>query len=206
MSRIAAVLAAVLAAPGLASAEVSTWSIDPSHSEAEFHVRHMMVSTVDGSLGTVTGTIRYDDRHPDKSSVEASIDVNGIDTRFAKRDQHLKSADFFDVAKYPTATFKSTSVKAAGKGKLLVKGDLTLHGVTRPVTLHVAGPTPAYKDPWGGTHRGFSATTKIDRADYGLTWNKALEGGGWLVGKDVAIDLTLEILPAAPATPAAAAK
>ena len=207
MSRtVAALAAAVLALPGLALGEVSTWTVDPTHSEAEFKVRHMMVSNVDGSLGAVAGTVVYDDKHPEKSTVEATIDVKGLDTRVEKRDQHLKSPDFFDVAKFPTATFKSTQVKKKGKGKLEVKGDLTMHGVTKPVTLAVVGPSPAFKDPWGQTHRGFSATTKINREDFGLTWNKAIEGGGFIVGKDVDVTLTLEVLPKAPATPAAAAK
>ncbi len=196
MSRTVSVLAAaVLAVPGLALGEVSTWTIDPAHSEAEFHVRHMMVSTVDGSLGTVTGTVVYDDQNPERSSVEASIDVRGLDTRVAKRDAHLKSGDFFDVAKFPAATFKSTQVAKTPDG-LLVTGNLTLHGVTRPVTLTVEGPTAPFADPWmHQQHRGFSATTKLNREDFGLKWNMPLANGGLLVGNDVDVSLNLEVLP-----------
>lgn len=205
--RLAAALAfCFAAAPALAD----QWIIDPAHSEAEFHVKHMMVSTVDGSLGAVTGTVVLDEKRPANDTVEASIDVTKLDTRVDKRNQHLMSPDFFDVAKFPTATFKSTKVKRKGKAKLEVMGDLTLHGVTKPVTLEVTGPSPVYKNPWGQPVRAFWATTKLNREDYGLTWNKALEAGGVLVGKDVDVTISLEVNPPPPppaeaeATPAAA--
>ncbi|HUB09567.1 MAG TPA: YceI family protein, partial [Myxococcales bacterium] len=174
------------------------WMIDPVHSEAEFHVKHMMVSTVDGSLGTVSGTVMLDEKHPGNDTVDASIDVTKLDTRVDKRNQHLMSPDFFDVQKFPTVTFKSTKVKRKGKGKLEVDGDLTMHGVTKPVTLTVTGPSPLYKNPWGQPVRAFWATTKINREDYGLTWNKALEAGGVLVGKDVDVTLSIEVNPPPP--------
>ncbi|MHB8417661.1 MAG: YceI family protein [Myxococcales bacterium] len=202
MSRLIAFAAAVCLVSLSAFAE--EWVIDPAHSEAEFRVKHMMVSTVDGSLGAVSGTVTFDEKHPDKDAVNATIDVTKIDTRMDKRDAHLKSADFFDVAKFPSATFKSTKVKKKGKGKLEVSGDLTLHGVTKPVTLLVSGPSPLYKNPWGQPVRAFSATTKLKREEFGLTWNKALEAGGVLVGKDVDVNLSVEVNPPPPPTQAAA--
>jgi polyisoprenoid-binding protein YceI len=203
MSRLIAILAA-LAVPSLALAD--SWVIDSAHSEAEFHVKHMMVSSVDGSLGTVSGTVDFDEKHPEKATVDASIDVTQLDTRVEKRNGHLKSADFFDVEKFPTATFKSTKVTKKGKGKLLVAGDLTMHGITKPVTLTVNGPSPVFTSPFGSLVRAFSATTKLNREDFGLTWNKPLEAGaGVLVGKDVDVLLTVEINPPKPAAPAPAA-
>jgi polyisoprenoid-binding protein YceI len=202
MSRILAILAA-LSIPSLALAD--SWAIDTAHSEAEFHVKHMMVSTVDGSLGAVSGTVDLDDKHPDKDSVDASIDVTQIDTRVDKRNAHLKSADFFDVEKFPTATFKSTKVTRNGKGKLKVVGDLTMHGVTKSVTLAVTGPSPVFTSPFGFPVRAFSATTKLNREDYGLTWNKPLEkGAGMLVGKEVEVTISLELNPPKPAAAAPA--
>ncbi len=203
MTRTQAVVAAA-AVLFSASALADQWAIDPVHSEAEFRVKHMMVSTVDGSLGSVTGTVTLDEKHPEKDAVEATIDVTKLDTRVEKRNQHLMSADFFDVQKFPNATFKSTKVKKKGKGKLEVAGDLTLHGVTKPVTLTVTGPSAVYKNPWGQPVRAFSATGKLNREDFGLTWNKALETGGWLVGKDVDVNLSIEVNPPAPPAPAAA--
>jgi polyisoprenoid-binding protein YceI len=202
MSRILAILA-VLGLPALALAD--SWAIDTAHSEAEFHVKHMMVSTVDGSLGAVSGTVELDDKHPEKSSVDATIDVTQIDTRNDKRNGHLKSADFFDVEKFPTATFKSTKVSKKGKGKLTVVGDLTMHGVTKSVTLAVTGPSPVFTSPFGFPVRAFSATTKLNREDYGLTWNKPLDkGAGMLVGKDVDVTLSIELNPPKPAAAAPA--
>jgi polyisoprenoid-binding protein YceI len=186
------VIAAALAAPSLASA--ATWDIDPSHSSATFTVKHMMITNVRGEFRKVTGTIVLDDKEPAKSTVEATVDATTIDTREEKRDAHLKSPDFFDVAKFPTLTFKSTKVSRAGKGKWRVDGELTMHGVTHPVTLTVEGPTPEMKDPWGNTRVAFAATTKVNREDYGLKWNKVLEGGGVLVGKEVTIALDVEVI------------
>lgn len=197
---IALIASGMLCLPTLARA--STWEIDPSHSSIGFSVKHMMVSTVKGSFAKVQGTVELDDKDVTKSTVEVTIDVASIDTRDPKRDGHLKSPDFFDVAKYPTATFKSTKVQKAGKSKLKVHGALTLRGVTKPVVLDVEGPTAAYKTPFGSTVRGAHATTKLDRKDFGITWNKALDSGGLLVGNEVTLDLGIEISEKAPAAPA----
>jgi polyisoprenoid-binding protein YceI len=192
-------------------ARASVWEIDSTHSSAQFSVKHMMVSNVKGQFGKVTGTVNLDDKDITKSTVEVTIDVKTIDTREPKRDGHLKSPDFFDVAKYPTITFKSTKVEKAGKGKLKVTGDLSMHGVTKPAVLAIDGPTAEIKNPMSNTPtRGASATGKINRKDWGLTWNKPLEAaGGVMVGDDVqlAIDVELDKKPDATAavTPAAAA-
>jgi polyisoprenoid-binding protein YceI len=171
-----------------------TYRIDPAHSAAHFSVRHMMISNVRGDFTKVSGTVLLDDRNPANSAVEALIDAASIDTREAQRDAHLRSADFFDVEKYPQLAFRSKSVEAAGDGELRVKGDLTIHGVTREVTLSVEGPTPEAKDPWGNLRIGATAATKINRKDFGLVWNVALEAGGVLVGEDVKISIDLEAI------------
>jgi polyisoprenoid-binding protein YceI len=176
--------------PALALAAPSAWTIDPSHSHVGFSVRHLVVSNVRGEFAKYDAKLQLDDADPTKSTVEATIDTASIDTRVADRDAHLKSPDFFDVAKHPTLTFKSTKVEKAGKDKLKVKGDLTLKGVTKPVVLDVT-TTPEVKGMGGDTRRGFSATTKISRKDYGLTWNKMVEAGP-VVGDDVTIALELE--------------
>jgi polyisoprenoid-binding protein YceI len=169
------------------------WQIDPAHSAAYFAVRHMMISTVRGEFGKVTGTVDIDDKDLSHSSVDATIDVTTINTREPKRDDHLKSPDFFDAAKYPTMTFKSKSIKKAGKDNYKVVGDLTLHGVTKPVTLDVQSPTHEVKDMQGNLRRGAHATTKLNRKDFGLTWNKAIEGGGVLVGEQIEVDVDVEM-------------
>lgn len=192
-ARIAAVLA--LAAPAMALAGTSTWNIDPPHAHAGFAVKHLVINTVRGEFGKTTGTLVLDDQDVTRSSVEAAIDVGTIDTRVADRDTHLKSPDFFDAAKFPTMTFKSTKVEKAGDGKLKVTGNLTLRGVTKPVTLDVTGPTAEIKDPWGNFRRGVSATAKINRKDFGLNWSKMIEAGP-VVGDDVAIELDLELVKA----------
>lgn len=186
-----AVLAAVLAVPSFAFA--ATYEIDSAHSGAHFTVRHLMVSNVRGEFGKVTGTVNIDEKDITKSSVEASIDVSTINTREPKRDEHLKSADFFDVEKYPTITFKSKKVAKAGAGKLKVTGDLTMHGVTKEVVLDVEGPAKEAKDPWGNIRSGATATTKLNRKDFGLGWNQALETGGVMVGEEVAVTIDLEL-------------
>jgi polyisoprenoid-binding protein YceI len=170
------------------------YSIDPTHSTAGFKVRHLMVANVKGEFSGVTGAVVYDAETPTNSRVEATIDVNTIHTRDEQRDGHLKSADFFDVAKYPTMTFVSTNVAKAGAGELTVTGDLTIHGVTKQVVFDVEGPAPEAKDPWGNTKSGVSATTKINRTDFGLVWNSALETGGVLVGEEVSLTLEVELL------------
>jgi len=193
-----------------APARASVWEIDSAHSSTEFSVKHMMVSTAKGRFDKINGTLNLDDKNPTKSNIELTIDASTIDTHEPKRDGHLKSPDFFDVAKFPTITFKSTKIEKAGKAKFKVTGDLTMHGVTKSVTLAVDGPTAPMKSPFGTTSSGASATTKINRKDWGLTWNKPLEAaGGVLVGDEVTINVDLELLskaeaPAAAAAPAAA--
>jgi len=150
-----------------------------------------------GSLDKVAGTVNLDDKTPTKSTIELTIDASTIDTHEPKRDGHLKSPDFFDVAKYPTITFKSTKIEKSGKGKFKVTGDLTMHGVTKPVTLMVEGPSPAVKNPFGGMSSGASASGKINRKDWGLTWNVALETGGLLVSEEVKLALEVEVIKAA---------
>ncbi len=172
-------------------ATVSTsqkWELDAAHSTAQFSVRHMMVSNVRGEIKVTSGKLQYDPKAPERTVLEATLDTKSIDTREAKRDEHLKSADFFETEKFPTITFKSKSVKKDGK-HLDVKGDLTIHGITKEVTLivdEVHGPT---KDPWGGTRIGATATTKVNRKEFGLVWNVSLEAGGLLVGDDISITL-----------------
>lgn len=191
-----------LAVPAVAGA--STWDIDPAHSTAEFGVKHMMVSTVKGSFGKVTGTVTLDDKDATKSQVDVTIDATSINTNEPKRDAHLKSPDFFDVAKYPTITFRSTKIAKAGKNKFKVTGDLNMHGVSKAVTLEVDGPTPPYKNMMGQMTRGAVVTGKIDRKDWGLSWNKPLEAaGGVLVGDDVKIEINAELIERAPSEAAA---
>ena len=197
-----AVAALVLAAPMVAFG--AEYEIDPAHSSAQFAVKHMMVSTVRGAFEKVAGKVNIDETDITKSSVEATIDAASINTRVGQRDEHLRSPDFFDVAKYPTITFKSTKVEKAGQN-LKVTGDLTIHGVTKPVTLDVDGFTTESKDPWGNIKRGGTATTKINRKDFGLAWNAALETGGVAVSEDVSIILDLEMNKKKEAAPAAAA-
>lgn len=194
MKRFIKLIAAVatLAVPAFASA--APWSIDTDHSNVEFKVRHMMVSNVKGEFGKYSGVVDIDDKDVTKSRVEVTIDTASLNSGVAKRDEHLKSADFFDVAKYPTMTFVSKKVKNAGNDRLKVYGDLTLHGVTREVVLDVEGPTKAYKDPWGNIKRGAAATTRINRKDFGLTWNAAVESGGVVVGEEITIALEIELL------------
>ena len=172
---------------------MSKFLIDPSHSTASFSVRHMMMSKVHGSFEKMTGSLEYDAKNPSKAVVEIVIDAASINTRDAARDTHLKSADFFDTEKYPTVTFRSTKVEGSGS-ELKVIGDLTIHGVTKQVTLDVEGPSEEIKDPWGNLKIGASATTKIKRKDFGLTWNAALEAGGVLVGDDISISLDVQFV------------
>jgi polyisoprenoid-binding protein YceI len=189
---VAAGLAAALALS--ASAATSTWQVDPKHSDAGFAVSHLMISTVRGQFHSITGTIVFDDQDVSKSSVNVTIDATTVDTREPDRDKHLKSPDFFDVAKYPTFTFKSTKVEQAGAGKLKVTGDLTIHGVTKSVVLDVDGPKAAIKDPWGMQRSAVSATTKINRKDFGVNWAGKMDTGGAVVGDDVNITLDVEMV------------
>ena len=196
MKRFAISLSLVLTflLPALASAATSTWVIDADHSSVQFKVKHLMVSNVKGEFKKFSGALTIDDADITRSKVDVTIDAASIDTGDAKRDEHLRSPDFFDVAKNPTLKFVSTKVAKTGDGTLKVTGTLMLHGVSREVVLDVEGPTSAIKDPWGNTKRGASATTKINRKDFGLTWNKALETGGVVVGDEVAITLEVELL------------
>ena len=182
-------------APVAAPARAATWDIDVAHANAGFRVRHLMVSHVRGHLGPVTGTVFIDEQDPSRSRVDVSVDARGIDSREPKRDEHLRSADFLDVANHPTVTFRSTRVEApAGPtGDLRVTGDLTIRGTTRPVKLDLEYLGRS-KDPWGGQRAGFSAHAVINREDFGLTWNQALETGGVLVGKDIDIEIDAEIV------------
>ncbi|WP_224982921.1 YceI family protein [Geomonas agri] len=184
----------LFAAPVLASA--ATWHIDSDHSSIGFKVRHLMVSNVKGVFGKVSGVVNIDDSDLSRSSVTATIDTTSIDTGVAKRDAHLKSQDFLDVAKYPTMTFVSTGVSRGSGGNFKVMGTLTLHGVTRPVVLDVEGLSPEIKDPMGTMRRGATASTSINRKDFGLTWNKMMEAGGVAVGDEVKINIEVEMTKA----------
>src|SRR5277367_5581652 len=189
ISKTAIAIAMLATLPVLAHAD--TWNIDPAHTNVEFSVRHMMISNVKGQFQKTAGTITTNGSDPASATIDATIDASSVDTRVERRDMHLKSPDFLDVAKYPTITFKSTKVEAAGPNKWKVTGDLTLHGVTKPVVLDVEG-SGAPIQAMGNTRAGASATTTIKRSDFGLSWNKALEAGGVVVGDDVAISIDVE--------------
>ncbi len=184
--------AALFSLPSQALA--SNWTIDPVHSVAGFKVKHMMISDVQGSFRDVQGTVVLDQENIQGSKVDVTIAASSIDTGTQKRDDHLRSADFFDVETYPTLTFVSTQVKEVSGTEFTLVGDLTIHGVTREVELQVTGPTAEAKDPWGNLRRAAKATTRINRKDFGLTWNTALETGGVLVGEDVLIELDIQFI------------
>ena len=190
LATITAIVA--LALPALASA--SSWNIDPEHSNVGFKVKHMMVSNVRGSFDKYSGTLELNDKDISKSKVQVSIHTDSVNTNAVKRDEHLRSADFFDAAKYPTMSFVSTKVAKEGKDKLKVTGYLTLHGVTKEVVLLVEGPSKESKDPWGNIRRGVTGSTTINRKDFGLVWNAALETGGVAVGEEVTITLDIEFI------------
>lgn len=172
---------------------MSTYQIDPSHSSASFSIKHMMIAKVHGGFEKLSGKLTYDPSWPAKSNIEVAIEAASINSREEKRDAHLKSADFFDVEKYPQITFKSQSFEKAEDG-IKVVGDLTIHGVTKQVTLNMESPSEEIKDPWGNTKIAVSGSTKIKRKDFGLTWNAALEAGGVLVGDDVSITLDVQLV------------
>ena len=174
------------------------WDFDPAHSSINFWVRHLMVSKVHGRFHDWTGTLELDDADPSKWRIDVKIDARSIDTREEKRDEHLRSADFLDVQNHPHIAFRSTAIERKGEDRLLVNGELTIRGTTRPVTLDVEAAGRA-KDPWGGERTGFSATTAIDRKDFGLQWNVALEAGGVLVGDKVNITIEVEAIKKAAA-------
>ena len=177
------------------AAKVTTWTIDASHTNATFSVRHLMISNVRGEFQKVSGTVTYDRAKPELTKVEATLEVASISTRDANRDTHLRSADFFDAEKFPVISFASTSFRSGDKGNELL-GKLTIKDVTRDVVLHLDGPTPEQKDPWGNNRIGASASTKIKRSDYGITWNTALEAGGVVVGDEITIHLDVELVQA----------
>ncbi|GDX80517.1 polyisoprenoid-binding protein [Deltaproteobacteria bacterium] len=177
----------------LASAHAATYQIDAAHTRVGFGITHMMVSTVRGEFGTVTGTVEYDPANVGATRASAEVTVTSVDTRDAKRDDHLRSPDFFDIAKFPTMTFSTTAVKNAGAAGFDLVGPLTIHGVTKEVSFHVDPISKEYKDPWGNIKAGTHATAKINRKDFGLTWNTALDGGGYIVGDEVSIELDVEM-------------
>jgi polyisoprenoid-binding protein YceI len=189
---LAAGLAALMTLP--VSAATTTWQIDPAHTAAQFSVKHLAISTVRGGFSNVKGTVILDDADVSKSSVDVTIDVSTVDTRTPDRDKDLKSDKFFDVAKYPTMTFKSTKVEQAGAGKLKVTGDLTIRGTTKSVVLDVDGPTAPVKDPWGNQRSAVTATTKINRQDFGVKWNATMDNGGVVVGDEVSITIDAEMV------------
>lgn len=194
MKRLLASITTIIALSLPALASAATWNIDPEHSNIGFKVRHLMISNVRGNFEKLTGVVDVNEKDITKSKVQVSIDTASINTNVQKRDDHLRSADFFDVAKFPTMTFVSKKITKAGSGKLKVTGDLTLHGITREVVLDVDGPTAESKDPWGNIRSGAVATTTINRKDFGLVWNKALETGGVAVGEEIAINLDIEMI------------
>jgi polyisoprenoid-binding protein YceI len=173
----------------------TTWKIDPAHSSAQFVVRHMMITNVRGGFSGMQGTVVYDPDDLSSSSIDVNIDKKTLSTGDATRDTHVKSPDFLDVEKYPTITFKSKKISKDGDG-LKVIGDLIIHGVTKEVALNVEGPTEEQKDPWGNIRVGASATTKIKRSDFGLTWNAALETGGIMLGDDLKLEVDVSLIKA----------
>jgi len=190
-------LAVVLLPVPPAAAQTQVWAIDPGHSAATFQVRHMVVANVKGEFAGPVGTATFDPKDLSTLRLEATIDARTINTRNADRDKDLRSDLFFDVGKYPRITFKSRSVAVQGPGQLKVTGDLTMHGITKPVTLDVEGPTPEIKDIWGSRRIGATAKTTIDRRDFGLVYNRMLEGGGAVVGDRVSIEIDVELTPKA---------
>jgi polyisoprenoid-binding protein YceI len=193
---LARIVFAVMMVLAPVAASASTWNIDHDHSNLMFKVSHLGLAYVKGTFTKFQGSVNYDEKNPAKSSLNLTIDAASIHTGIEKRDEHLRSADFFDVAKYPNITFVSKKVTAAGKDKLKVTGDLTISGKTKEVVLDVTGPTKELKDPWGNIRRGLSATTTINRTDFGLTWNKILDNGIFTIGNKVTINLEVELLKA----------
>ena len=191
--RFALISALALLSTVSAPAQTSNWNIDPAHSTAQFTVRHLGISNVTGNFTKVSGTVALNDKDITQSQVSASIDVNSVDTRVEQRDKDLKSPNFFEVEKYPTIEFKSKRIVSAG-GKLQVIGDLTIHGSTHEVTLDVDGPTAELTDPWGNSRRGISATTTINRKDFGLVYNNMLKTGEAMIGDNVKIQIDAELV------------
>jgi polyisoprenoid-binding protein YceI len=189
---LAATVAATLAVSSPAA--TTTWQIDPAHTAAGFSVKHMMIATVRGQFKGVTGTVNWDDQDLNNSIVDVTIDANTVDTGEPKRDADLKSGNFLDVAHYPAITFKSTKIERISAAKMKVAGNLTIHGITKPIVLDVEGPSGAIKDPYGNTRVALNATTTVNRMDYGVKWNAKMDGGGIVVGDDVNINIDLEMI------------
>ena len=175
----------------------TTWTIDTTHTEIGFRVRHMMVSWTKGRFGAFSGTVTLDEAHPERSRIDLTIDAASVETGLDPRDEHLRSADFLDVEHHPHITFRSTSVRKVEEGAFTVVGDLALRGVARSVTLEVQGLGPAVTDPWGAIRRGAQARARVDRREFGLVWNGVLEAGGVLVGDEVRIEIEVELIQAA---------
>jgi polyisoprenoid-binding protein YceI len=184
------------------SSFAAQWNIDPGHSSASFAVRHMMVSTVHGSFSGVKGTVDYDPANVAAAKVSLTIDATTVDTRNENRDKDLKSPNFFDVSKFPTITFISKRIVPGSSGKFQLTGDMTMHGVTKEVSFDVEGPATAIKDARGNLHSGATATTKLNRKDFGLIWDKTLDGGGAMVGDEVDITVEVELVQTKPAATA----
>jgi len=202
MRRIVLVSALVLSLLSLEAGRANEYEIDAAHSSAQFSIRHMMVSNVRGEFKKLKGTVYYDPQNLGASKVDVVLDAASIDTHETKRDDHLRSPDFLDVAKYATLEFRSRRVEKGNGGRLKVLGDLTIHGVTKEVTLNVTEISPEIKDPRGNFRMGASATAKVNRKDFGLTWNKVMEAGGLLVGEDVTITIEVELVRKAQPAPA----
>jgi polyisoprenoid-binding protein YceI len=175
------------------AADAATWAIDPAHTKVGFRVEHMKISSVEGTFHTVSGTLEAEPGATRDLSVEVEVDLASVDTGNDKRDEHLRASDFLDVASHPTMTFASTQVKKTEDG-FDIFGELTLRGVTKPVTLHAAGLTESIVDPWGGERMGATATATVDRHDFGVSWNQALEAGGMLVGSEVELRIDVEFV------------
>jgi polyisoprenoid-binding protein YceI len=181
------------------STQAAKWQLDPAHSAAHFSVRHLMISNVRGEFTKLTGSAQINPADPAKSTVEVTIQAGSLNTREPQRDEHLRSADFFDVANYPTLTFRSKRIEPLGAEDFKLTGDLTIRGVTKEVTFDVEGPTPSVKDPWGNIRAGITASAKINRKDFGVAFNALTETGGVVVGDEVKITIEAELIQQAPA-------
>lgn len=199
MNRFALACAASFAGTICVSAAAfaaDAWKIDSSHSAAQFSVKHMMISNVRGEFSGVKGTVQLDHEKPQTAKVDATIDVSTVNTREPQRDEHLKGKDFFDVSQFPTATFKSKKVLDVSKGHFKLLGDFTLHGVTKEVTLTVEGPSAEIKDPKGNARIGATATTTINRRDFGISYGGKMDNGGLMIGEEIPITIDIEMVKA----------
>jgi polyisoprenoid-binding protein YceI len=187
------------AVTAISQSATTQWQIDPAHSAAHFSVRHLMISNVRGEFSKLSGSVLLDPAELTQSTVEVNLETASVNTREPQRDEHLRSADFLDVANYPAMTFRSKQIAAAGPDHFKLTGDLTIRGVTKEVTFDVEGPTPSVKDPWANVRVGVAATAKISRKDFGLVWNALIEGGGVVVGDEVSITIEAELVQKASA-------